>query len=66
MLVLSRKIGQKIVIGTGRKTVSVCVVSVGNGKVRLGVLADTETEVNREEVYEQKYGGGQIETGEAA
>jgi carbon storage regulator CsrA len=66
MLVLSRKIGQKIVIGKGPKTVSVCVVSVGNGKVRLGVLADTETEVNREEVYEQKYGGGQIEAGEAA
>ena len=47
MLVLSRKVGQKILIGDN---ISVTVVRVGQGGVRLGVEAPEEMEVVREEL----------------
>jgi carbon storage regulator len=47
MLVLSRKVGQKILIGD---KISVTVVRVGQGGVRIGVEAPEEMEVVREEL----------------
>ena len=47
MLVLSRKVGQKILIGD---KISVTVVRVGQGGVRIGVEAPDELEVVREEL----------------
>ena len=47
MLVLSRKVGQKILIGDH---ISVTVVRVGQGGVRIGVEAPEEMEVVREEL----------------
>ena len=47
MLVLSRKVGQKILIGD---RISVTVVRVGQGGVRIGVEAPEEMEVVREEL----------------
>lgn len=58
MLVLTRKLGEKLVIGVGAAAVVVDVVSVSNGRVRLGIEASADTEVNRHEVYERKYGDG--------
>jgi carbon storage regulator len=50
MLVLSRKIGEQIVVGDN---VRVMVVGVRGGKVRLGVIAPPEVPVHRAEVYRQ-------------
>ena len=47
MLVLSRKVGQKILIGD---KISITVVRVGQGGVRIGVEAPEEMEVVREEL----------------
>jgi carbon storage regulator len=47
MLVLSRKVGQKILIGD---KISITVVRVGQGGVRIGVEAPKEMEVVREEL----------------
>ncbi len=47
MLVLSRKVGQKILIGD---RIAVTVVRVGQGGVRIGVEAPEEMEVVREEL----------------
>ena len=47
MLVLSRKVCQKILIGD---RISVTVVRVGQGGVRIGVEAPEEMEVVREEL----------------
>lgn len=47
MLVLSRKIGERIVIGDG---VEVSVVRIQGGRVMLGVVAPREVPVNREEL----------------
>ena len=50
VLVLSRKIGQKILIGD---KIAVTVVKVGHGGVRIGVEAPPEMAVVREELAEQ-------------
>ena len=47
MLVLSRKVGEKILIGDN---ISVTVVRVGQGGVRIGIEAPADLEVVREEL----------------
>ena len=47
MLVLSRKVGQRILIGD---KIAVTVVKVGHGGVRIGVEAPAELAVVREEL----------------
>lgn len=47
MLVLSRKVGEKVVIGGD---ITVTVIEVRGDKVRLGFLAPKDVTVNREEV----------------
>ena len=50
MLVLSRKIGERILIG---ENISVTVVRIAGGAVRLGVEAPPELAVIRQELKEQ-------------
>jgi carbon storage regulator len=50
MLVLSRKLGERIVIGDG---VVVTVVAVGSDRVRLGICAPPATLIHREEVWKR-------------
>ena len=51
MLVLSRKVGERIVIGNG---VEVVVVEIQRGKVRLGIVAPNTVAVDRAEVRNRK------------
>jgi carbon storage regulator len=51
MLVLSRNIGEEIVIG-GR--IRVFIVAVEGGKVRVGVEAPLSVRVDRREVHERR------------
>lgn len=49
MLVLSRKTDEKIIIGD---SITITVVAIGDGKVRLGIDAPKDVPVHREEVYD--------------
>ena len=49
MLVLTRKLGQKIIINEGEITIT--LISVGREKVKLGIDAPAGTRVDREEVH---------------
>ena len=51
MLILTRRAGQRIRIG---RDVTVEVVSVRDGQVRVGVTAPRSMQVDREEVAERK------------
>ena len=51
MLVLSRKIGERIVVPHCELTVT--VVSIQGNKVRLGIAAPAEVGVYREEIWQQ-------------
>lgn len=50
MLVLSRKIGEKIHIG---EHIVLTVVDIDKGKIRLGIEAPRDMPVNREEVHDR-------------
>ncbi len=50
MLVLSRKVGERILIGD---KISVTVVKVGHGGVRIGIDAPVEMAVVREELAKE-------------
>lgn len=49
MLVLSRRINERIMIGDG---ISITVVEIRGDKVRIGVDADKSIPVHRQEVYD--------------
>ena len=50
MLVLSRKIGERIVIG---ENVTVMVMEVSGQRVRLGVVAPDDVPIHRAEVFDR-------------
>ncbi len=50
MLVVSRKVGERILIGD---QISVTVIKVGSGGVRIGIQAPKELAVVREELAKQ-------------
>ncbi len=50
MLVLSRKVGESLVIGDD---VVVTVLEIRSQQIRIGISAPREVEVHREEVYER-------------
>lgn len=55
MLVLTRKRGQEIVIHGNGDVIIVTLLEIqGDGKVRFGVAAPQNLQVDRREVYDQK------------
>jgi len=48
MLVLSRKVGESIIIGDN---IQVMVLKVENGVVKIGIMAPSDVRIYREEVY---------------
>jgi carbon storage regulator len=67
MLILTRGIGQSIVVG---ENVTLTILGVKGNQVRIGVTAPREIAVHREEIYErikrQKADGGPTSGGAAA
>lgn len=50
MLVLSRKLGEHIVIGSGESAVLVTLMDIDRGRVRIGITADRTVRVDRHEL----------------
>lgn len=50
MLVLSRKVGEKLIIGEGDRKIVVTVVKGGTDKIRIGIEAPVDVMVLREEI----------------
>jgi carbon storage regulator len=51
MLILTRKVGERIMIGEGDSSIIVCVTGVLGNKVKLGISAPREIPVHREENF---------------
>lgn len=63
MLVLTRKIGEQIVIGDDIK---IKIVEIKGKQVRIGIEAPRNVAVNREEIYKQKTADKEVDTEEIA
>ena len=50
MLILGRKVGEKVMIGND---ITVSVLAVYGSQIRLGIEAPTEIAVHREEVFDK-------------
>ena len=50
MLILSRKVGESVLIGND---ISITILSVRGNQVKLGVEAPKEVSVHREEIYQR-------------
>jgi carbon storage regulator len=50
MLVLTRKIGETVIIGDN---VTVTVLGIQGGQIKFGINAPKEVSVHREEIYER-------------
>lgn len=53
MLILTRRISEKLIIDTGREVIEIVTLGVNGSQVKLGVNAPREVEVHREEVYDR-------------
>ena len=54
MLVLQRRLGESIVIGEGPDMITVEVVELHGGRLKLGINAPSDVKVDRKEVRESK------------
>lgn len=55
MLVIGRKVGDKINIGEGANMVELTVIAISGGQVRLGLEADRSVPINRSEIDKDTY-----------
>ncbi len=66
MLILTRRVGETVVIGDD---VDITVLGVKGNQVRLGIKAPKEITVHREEIYQrisrEQNGNGRLDLGEA-
>jgi carbon storage regulator len=51
MLILSRRVGESLVIGEGAEKIIVTIMQVRGSQVRIGVAAPPKVIVDREEIY---------------
>ena len=54
MLVLSRTLGEKVVVGTGANAVTITIAAIDRAKVRLAFDAPRDIEIDREEIRLKK------------
>lgn len=53
MLILTRRLDEKITIGEGDKVVFVTILGVKGNQVRLGIDAPKSIPIHREEIYQK-------------
>jgi len=58
MLVLSRKLGQQIVISLNGITATVEVLKVDGNRIRLGIAAPLDVQIKRSELLDSQTGQG--------
>jgi carbon storage regulator CsrA len=59
MLVVTRKVGQRVFVAPGTEAeVVITIISVCNGQVRVGIKAPPSVSIKREEIMGEDYATG--------
>lgn len=53
MLVLTRGVGEKIIIGDGDDKIVIQLIDIKEGRAKLGIEAPKAVSVHREEIYDR-------------
>lgn len=53
MLILTRRVGEALVVGEGNDQIKVTVLGIKGNQVRIGVDAPKNVSVHREEIYQR-------------
>ncbi|MBO9492115.1 carbon storage regulator CsrA [Endozoicomonas sp. G2_1] len=53
MLILTRRVSEKLIIGEGVDAIEVAILGVKGNQVRIGVEAPKDVPVHREEIYQR-------------
>lgn len=56
MLMLTRRVGEALIIGEGADRITVTVTGISGGQVKIGVSAPKHVAVYREEIYDRIQG----------
>lgn len=64
-MILKRRVGESVLIGTGEKMVTVKVLKLGDAAVSLGVSAPAEIQVDRDELRRDKEEWEKLRGGES-
>lgn len=51
MLILTRRIGESIVIGSGKNKIIITALDVHSNHAKIGITASNDVTIHREEVY---------------
>jgi carbon storage regulator len=54
MLVLTRKVGSQVIIGEGPKAITMTIIDIDRGRIRLGIEAPREVPIVRTELLAPK------------
>ena len=60
MLILTRRIGETLVIEFNGERVDVIPMAVNGSQVKLGIKANQDVKIDREEVYNRKKGENNV------
>lgn len=53
MLILTRRVGEKLIIDLGDRIVEVVPLGIKGNQVKIGIEADKDIGVHREEIYQR-------------
>lgn len=65
MLILTRRIGEEVILGEGATQARITVLSIRGNQVRVGITADKKIPVNRKEIHDRIQAERQAHTEEA-
>ena len=60
MLVLARKVSERIVVSLGGETVTIEILKIAGNRVRVGVDAPASVAVHRHEVWDRMAAAGEL------